>query len=146
VLRDSIEIPSHLCEHWVRSPRILQKLASHYVYQDEVYLAAWKSDNPSESVPPPRDAPLEVFDSIVSDFHPGNVANQCHYQKLLWKSKFDYVIHSYSTAEVEKAELGVNCLEILRNTGIFGMDGKRNNTYLNWNELNNYKAAYYCYL
>ena len=142
---DAVEIPSHLLEHWVSDPRILQKLSSHYVNQDEAYLAAWKAESPSKPLPPEQ-APLDTFDPIVLSRHPGNRISE--YQGLLWLSKFDLLVHSYSEKELESADLGVDCQKVLREwTGIFGpkLGSRKNNTYLTWDALDGYQASHYTY-
>ena len=145
VPRDAIEIPSMLLEHWVRDPRILQKLSSHYVYQNKkAYLVAWESRNPSRPLPLEQ-APLDTFDPIVLAHHPRN--RIADYQLTLWKAKFDLMVHSYSEKDLESANLGVDCENVLREwTGIFGLGDGTNNSYLTWHELDNYSTSYYTYL
>lgn len=142
---DAIEIPSHLLEYWVCDPRVLQKLSSHYVYQDKkAYLADWESRNASKPLPPER-ASLDTFDEIALALHPRN--NLREYQWLLWVSKFDLMVHSYSTRDLESADLGFDCENILREwTGIFGIGSWTNNAYLKWHQLHTYSTSYYTYL
>ncbi|KAE8450783.1 hypothetical protein EG329_005696 [Mollisiaceae sp. DMI_Dod_QoI] len=148
VPRDFIEIPSILAENWVHDPRILQKLSSHYTYENEAYLQAWKSSNLDKATPPKK-AAASIFDAIAFNHHPGNQI--LHYQNLLWQSKFDLMVHSYSEEELKTADLGVDCRKILSEwTGIFGAaDAKlgsgKNNTYLRWTILNGYQTSTYCY-
>jgi hypothetical protein len=124
VPRDSIEIPSILLEKWVADPRILQKLSSHYVYDDKAYLRAWKSKNSSESSLPPQKAPLDTFDQVILNKHPEN--NITTYQYFLWKAKFDLKVHSYSTEQLKDANIGYDCGNILGEwAGIFGNVAKR---------------------
>jgi len=151
---DSVEIPSILLEKWVGDPRILQKLSSHYAYEEKSYLSFWKSENPTESSLPPQKAPLDTLDQVILDNHPAN--NILYYQILIWKAKFDLNVHSYSAEQLRDANIGHDCGNILGEwAGIFDRGSKRegsntmdrnNNTYLNWTELEGYATSYYTYL
>ncbi|PMD19823.1 hypothetical protein NA56DRAFT_705055 [Hyaloscypha hepaticicola] len=71
--------------------------------------------------------------------------------QLLWKSKFDFIIHSSSEEDLRSMDFGVVCKQILEEqTGIFTpSDGKgeiRNNSYLHENLLSSYNTSIYCYL
>lgn len=143
---DAIEIPSILCEHWTGDPRILQNLSSHYTYLNPAYLKAWRGENPDKDRPPIK-APLDTFDAVAFRRHPRNQI--ADYQRGLWMSKFDLMVHSYSEKDLEKADLAKDCQDILREwTGVFsaGDSKHKNNSYLNWTALETYQTSYYCYL
>jgi metallopeptidase MepB len=149
--RDFVEIPSITAEKWMSNPEVLQQISCHYTYLKPEYLTAWK-DIFSPKIPPPqppRQAPLEMFNEIHYEMHPRN--DLYNTMQLLWKAKFDFIIHSSSEKDLRTMDFGVVCKQIVdEQTGIFTpSDGKgeiRNNSYLYWGLLNNYDTSIYCYL
>ncbi|CZT42351.1 uncharacterized protein RSE6_02219 [Rhynchosporium secalis] len=145
---DSIEIPSYLLEYWVLVPEILQRLSSHYIYEDPKYMLHWRRSNRDAPLPPER-APLETFDSIKFISNPRNTLYQL--QILLWQGKFDVQAHSYTLEQTETMNLGLDCQEILSDLGICGaneacMTKGINNAYLAWKFLESYSTSHYSYL
>ncbi len=149
--RDFVEIPSITAEKWMSNPKVLHRISCHYTYLKPEYLTAWK-DGFSPKIPPPRpprQAPLEMFNEIHYKKHPRNDLYST--MQLLWKSNFDFIVHSSSEKDLRTMDFGVVCKQILEEqTGLFTpSDGKgeiRNNTYLHWDLLDNYDTSIYCYL
>lgn len=149
--RDFVEIPSITAENWVHVPEILQHLSHHYTYLKPEYLTSWKAYYAPKQPPPqpPLQAPLEMFSKIKYKRHPRH--DLYNTLELLWKSTFDFIVHSASEEDLKSMDLGVVCRQILdEQTGIFTLfEGKgqsQNNSYLHWNMLENYDTSAYCYL
>ncbi len=88
-----------------------------------------------------------MFRDIVYRRHPKNEI--VNLQDLLWKSMFDFVIHSSPEEDLKSMDIGLKCSQILYEwTGIWTPPNGngRNNTYLHWWMLKNYDTSAYCYL
>jgi hypothetical protein len=150
VPRDIVEIPSILAENWIHLPSVLQQISCHYTYLNPDYLRAWKNSHSSSKLLPPQQAPLEMFNDIEYTKHPKNYLSGI--LSLLWKSVFDYTIHTASEEELKNMDLGVKCRQILDEwTGIRTVPNEKgrvdtNNEYLHWSTLNYYDTSTYCYL
>lgn len=126
-------------ENWVHDPRVLHRLARHYTYGNEGYLKTWHANNKTKRRLPPEKPPSDLFDAITLKRHPANQLS--NYLKLIWMSKFDMIMHSYTEEELRTQDLALDCHKILKESyGVYSI-GNRNDQYLSWEPLKDYPTC-----
>ncbi|KAI9888136.1 MAG: hypothetical protein M1823_000071 [Watsoniomyces obsoletus] len=101
-VRDFVEAPSQMLEHWCWNPKQLKSLSKHYSYLSPEYEQAWreasegqeKADRPSETMPD------ELIDSLIKTKH---VNDALFNLRQLHFGIFDMTVHEPKSHEdIEK--------------------------------------------
>ncbi|KAI9750644.1 MAG: hypothetical protein M1815_001679 [Lichina confinis] len=104
-VRDFVEAPSQMLEHWCWTPAQLRSLSKHYSYLSTEYESAWREGvgSQNEAARPSEKMPDSLIDSLIKTRH---VNDAMFMLRQLHFGIFDMTIHEPKTHEdIEKLKV-----------------------------------------